>query len=83
MAITLSPGEQRQLDIALTPTVIPNATLFGYVTDAETGDPIGGALVQVGGHSTLTDTSGYYQIEVPPGTYDGQVSADGYELATF
>jgi len=45
MSIILGPGEQRELDVALRPALIPNATLFGYITDGETGKPIAGALV--------------------------------------
>jgi hypothetical protein len=84
MPITLNPGEQRQLDIALIPTPVPNATLFGYVTDAETSLPIQGALIELsGGYSGVTDSLGYYQLEIPPGTYDGLVTAEGYEAAQF
>ena len=82
--ITLTEGEQRQLDVVLAATPIANATLFGYVTDAETSVPIVGALVQLsGGYQTSTNNDGYYQLEVPPGAYDGLVTADGYEPLTF
>ena len=85
MPIILGPGEQRELDVALTPAVIPNATLFGYITDHETGKPIASALVQLsGGYSAVTNSNGYYQISnIIPGSYSGQVSADGYEPAAF
>jgi len=84
MPIILGPGEQRELDVALTPALIPNATLFGYITDGETGKPIAGALVQLsGGYSSSSNSNGYYQLEVPPGSYSGQISAAGYESYTF
>lgn len=85
MAITLGPGEQRQLNVALTPTPVPNASLFGYVTDDETGQPIPGAQVQLsGGYFATTNSQGYYQIaNIVPGIYTGQVIAAGYDLYTF
>jgi protocatechuate 3,4-dioxygenase beta subunit len=84
MTIILGPGEQRQLNVALLPAPL-NATLFGYITDAESGGPIAGALVELsGGYSATTNSQGYYQIlNIPPGSYEGQVSAAGYELSTF
>jgi len=85
MPITLSAGEERQLNVSLTETVIPNASLFGYVTDAQTGSPIVGALVQLSGsYAATTNSQGYYQIlNIVPGTYSGQVTAAGYEPYTF
>ncbi|GAA1548611.1 hypothetical protein GCM10009804_01180 [Kribbella hippodromi] len=65
-------------------------TLSGTVKDKDTGAPIAGALVYVGGHSSgyagdyagSTDASGKYTITgVAPGTYPKVVvSAPGYEL---
>ena len=87
MPITLGPGEERQLDIGLTPIPVPNASLFGYITDADTLLPIVGALVELigaGDYSTITNSDGYYQIlEIAPGVYSGQITAAGYEPATF
>jgi extracellular elastinolytic metalloproteinase len=65
-------------------------TLTGTVTDKDTGAPVAGALVYVGGHasgyagdySDATDGGGKYTITgVAPGTYPKVVvSAPGYEL---
>lgn len=65
-------------------------TLSGTVKDKDTGSPIAGALVYVGGHSSgyagdyagTTDASGKYTItNIAPGTYPKiVVSAPGYEL---
>ncbi|MEV6265514.1 M36 family metallopeptidase [Kribbella sp. NPDC051936] len=65
-------------------------TLSGTVTDKDTGAPVAGALVYVGGHSSgyagdyagTTDAAGNYSISnVAPGTYPKiVVSAPGYEL---
>jgi extracellular elastinolytic metalloproteinase len=65
-------------------------TLSGTVTDKDTGAPVAGALVFIGGHSSgfagdysaVTDATGKYSITgVAPGTYPKVVvSAPGYEL---
>ncbi|MFD3404230.1 M36 family metallopeptidase [Kribbella sp. NPDC058693] len=65
-------------------------TLTGTVKDKDTGAPVAGALVYVGGHSSgyagdyagTTDANGNYSITgVAPGTYPKLVmSAPGYEL---
>jgi protocatechuate 3,4-dioxygenase beta subunit len=83
--ITLGAGEQRQLDVALVPVPVATATLLGYVTDATTGQPIAGAVVELsGGYAATTDSQGYYQVlNIVPGSYSGQVSAAGYEPYTF
>lgn len=66
-------------------------TLTGTITDKDTGAPIPGALVYIGGHSSgyagdyaaTTDAAGKYAITgVAPGTYPKLVVASpGYELA--
>ena len=65
-------------------------TLSGTVKDKDTGAPVAGALVYVGGHSSgyagdysdATDATGKFTIAgVAPGTYPKVVvSAPGYEL---
>ncbi|WP_350280274.1 M36 family metallopeptidase [Kribbella sp. HUAS MG21] len=65
-------------------------TLSGSVKDKDTGAPVAGALVYIGGHSSgyagdyaaTTDAAGNYSITgVAPGTYPKVVvSAPGYEL---
>jgi hypothetical protein len=59
-------------------------TLEGTVTDASTSNPISGATVTiVGGASTTTDGSGFYQFtNVAQGTYDVTASATGYDPST-
>ncbi len=87
MSITLQPGEQRQLNVPLTPIPPAGATLYGYVKDAVTGAAIVGAVIQLTGpyqYSDTTDGAGYYQItEIVPGTYSGMVSAGGYQSVAF
>lgn len=60
-------------------------TLFGYVLDRNTGEPIEGARVTISGHPEYTDKSGsnglYVIFDVRPGTYKKVVmTADGYEV---
>jgi hypothetical protein len=65
-------------------------TLTGTVTDKDTGAPVAGALVYIGGHASgyagdyadATDANGQFSIAgVAPGTYPKVVvSAPGYEL---
>ena len=59
--------------------------LAGVVTDAATGAPVTGALVDVVGPSdrrTVTDADGSYELRLPIGDYDVEVSAFGYGTAT-
>ena len=68
--------------------------LFGRVTDAETGDPVAGAVVRLDGHSPLgnaepqpprdetTSESGEYTLlGLPSGSWNITVEAEGYQAA--
>lgn len=59
-------------------------TIAGRVTEAETGDPLPGATVQIpsiqGG--TATDEEGRFRLRVEPGEYEVQVSFVGYQAAS-
>ena len=68
--------------------------LFGRVTDAETGEPVAGAVVRLDGHSPLgnaepddprdetTSESGEYTLlGLPSGTWNLTVEAEGYQAA--
>jgi len=53
--------------------------IYGYVADQSTGQPISGATVTVVGvGSVTTDSNGYYEITVNPGTYTVKAEANGY-----
>ncbi len=57
----------------------PDADVEGYVTDADTGDPIEGASVTVGGLNTTTDALGYYSITgMFPGDYPVLITMQDY-----
>jgi len=52
----------------------------GFVTDAETVEPLEGARIFVSetGQVRYSDDSGYYRVFLPPGTYNVTASAFGY-----
>lgn len=68
--------------------------LFGRVTDAETGDPVAGAVVRLDGHAplgnaapddprdeTTSETGEYTLLGLPSGTWNITVEAEGYQAA--
>jgi len=73
---TVTANTTRTIDFALT---LLNGTISGTVTDSSTDDPIAGATVTANGISVSTGTDGTYSIELPPGTYNVTVSANGYK----
>jgi hypothetical protein len=54
----------------------------GTVTDADTTLAIMGATVTADGVSDVTDASGFYSVEVSPGTYDVTAEMTGYVSET-
>ncbi|MHB9035739.1 MAG: alpha-galactosidase [Armatimonadota bacterium] len=57
--------------------------ISGYVTDADTHAPILGAQVVCGpGNNVVTDSSGYYDVTLQPGTYDITAGAYCYVAST-
>ena len=77
--VSVSENVTTTVDFALQPIV---GWIDGTVTDASTEDPIVGATIIVNGYSTTTDDTGYYKIEIAPGTYNVTASADGYESSS-
>lgn len=60
------------------------ATLYGIVTDDETGEPIPDVLVTLDGGSTYTDSAGTYTFaDIASGEYVLKFSKEGYETATL
>ncbi len=56
-------------------TPSPRGTIQGTVTNAQTGGPLAGAVVQTSaGHLTATDTAGRYSLTTAPGTFDMSAS---------
>jgi N-acetylneuraminic acid mutarotase len=60
----------------------PHGVISGTVTDRAGGTPLAGATVEAGDHRAVSDASGRYRLDIPPGTYDLTVSAYGYASAT-
>ncbi|HEU4464581.1 MAG TPA: TonB-dependent receptor [Gemmatimonadota bacterium] len=72
------------LGLAAAPAWAQTGTLAGRVMDAETGETIANAVVRVlepGGREVagdLTDADGRFELQVPPGTYDVEVTSLGF-----
>lgn len=68
------------LNVGLVPIAPPVASLYGVVTDIETGDPIGGVKVSIDGIVTYTNSSGEYAFDgLTPGGYTITFEKEGYE----
>ena len=62
-------------------TAAPKGTLAGTVTICDGGAPLAGALVTVaGGYLRVTDASGAYSMDLPPGDYTVSITAAGYDV---
>ncbi len=57
--------------------VIVNGILSGTVTN-EQGNPLAGALIEIGALNVTTSSSGFYSFSLPPGTYNLTCTAAGY-----
>ena len=61
----------------------PHGSLSGVVTDAETAQPLSGALVNLSGYIAFSDAAGQYQfVALPAGSYTLQASAYGHANGT-
>jgi len=54
----------------------------GIVLDRFTGDPIAGALVNIGHYRTTSGSDGRFEVDVEPGTYIVMCQAEGYETTS-
>lgn len=60
--------------------ILPSALVEGYVLDADTDDPLSGAIVSIGVNSDTSDASGYYEVDAGlPGLKTITASKEGYE----
>lgn len=82
--VSVTSGNTTTQNFALTASGPTTGTLQGTVTDASTSAAINGATVAiVGGASTTTNSSGFYQFtNVTPGTYNVTAAKTGYNTGT-
>ena len=73
--VAVKPDQTTVLDFRLE---VKNGILASTVTDADTGDPISGVLVEVDSSSATTDMAGICKLALKPGNYTVTVSADKY-----
>ena len=72
------------LGLAAAPASAQTGTLAGRVMEAETGETIANAVVRVlvaGGREVagdLTDADGRFELQVPPGSYEVEVTSLGF-----
>lgn len=78
--VYLNQGQTARVDMGLVPLGTPIGEINGFVTDAQTGMAISGAVVRIPGLTqAVTTTTGYFNLDtVPVGTAAVQVIADGY-----
>lgn len=60
----------------------PHGKVTGKVTADDTGKPVPGAAVTLGGNRATTDDNGTYSITTVPGDYDLKITEFGYATAT-
>jgi len=75
------------INFTMYPRPSENSVIYGYITDDDTGDPIVGADIdlywegeqeQSYSNETVSDSSGFYSLNVAAGIIDLEVEANGY-----
>ena len=82
VTFVVSDGELEDSEtITITVVALPRTgTVEGVIADAETGEPIEGALVSNGESEAVTDENGRFMLDnVPAGAQNLVASAEGYE----
>ncbi len=78
MAISVQSG-QNVRNAVLVAVIPQKGTLSGVVTDSQTGQPVAGVTVNLGGVTTITDSNGVYAFSnITPGSYELSFSKSGY-----
>jgi len=83
--VTVTPTDETGLTFDVQTYTFPQTSgaISGTVTDAGTGQPIGGATVSYTGGSASTDANGVYTLSnAQPGTYSVLAGATGYVSQT-
>jgi hypothetical protein len=84
MSFQLGLGEVKDLPVALATISGASSTVWGYIFDKNTDQPVEGARVtftEKGGTQwagTVSGAGGYYSISIPAGYYDAKIEAPGY-----
>lgn len=78
VTVNLKAGSNKADRISLEP-VLPPGQLRAVVRNANTGKPIGGAVVKIepGGLTATSAADGQFSIDLPPGTYKITASSPG------
>ena len=75
-------GENETVIVEFQLTPSQPGTIYGYVVDANTSQPIANATVTASGplgtYETTTDENGYYELNVTAGNYTVTATAPGY-----
>lgn len=75
--LEIRPGSGNPVELVLAP-ILPRGQLRGMVRSFA-GKPIAATLVlEPTGDRTVTDDTGYFEIDVVPGTYQVVIEAEGY-----
>ena len=91
--VYVQPNSVVWVNLTLQPPLPENSVVKGYVTDAETNEPIEWAWVSIHTYYepgeyygydyywnyTSTDETGYYEMNLPEGEFEVDVSKSGYE----
>jgi hypothetical protein len=64
--------------LAAATDVFPASSVTGRVVDAITDRPIAGAQIEAGGTAVVADDAGHFGLQLPPGTWILNASANGY-----
>ncbi|PCR90931.1 carboxypeptidase regulatory-like domain-containing protein [Natrinema ejinorense] len=79
--VTLESDSTVTVDVTLSEPEPAVGTVEGTVTDADS-EPVANATVTVGDEQTTTADDGSYALELEPGEYTLEITADGYEDAS-
>ncbi len=82
MTQAVSLGTFLTLLFLVQPAFSQIGTIYGTITDSETGEGLAAATIQVSGGGVLADFDGRYQIELPADTYELTFRYVGYEAKT-